>query len=56
MSSNDDQYYTVNTYPYWDIYYYVQNGRNRWLINLIPRSPGYPIIGNILQYLVYEAS
>jgi len=31
--------------------YYVHFGKNGRLINRIPGPPGYPIAGNILQYL-----
>jgi len=31
--------------------YYVHFGKNDHLINRIPGPPGYPIFGNILQYL-----
>ncbi|XP_011705709.1 PREDICTED: cytochrome P450 4C1-like, partial [Wasmannia auropunctata] len=31
--------------------YYVHYGRNGQLINLIPGPPGYPIAGNLLQFL-----
>jgi len=31
--------------------YYVHHGRNGKLINRIPGPAGYPISGNILQYL-----
>jgi len=31
--------------------YYVHHGRKGRLINLIPGPAGYPIFGNILQYL-----
>jgi len=31
--------------------YYVHYGRNGQLINRIPGPPGYPIFGNISQYI-----
>jgi len=31
--------------------YYVHHGKNGRLINLIPGPEGYPITGNVLQYI-----